>query len=124
MKSDMNSYSGFYTSFKYSIICILLAWSAASSADYIPPSDVPEEEIVAMIRNFMSKPDIPLKGERGYVEDIMRINAVDMEWDIGMSVHELVDPSKIARDADGKRLVSSSCMAVVVTSRPCTSGQT
>ena len=78
---------------------------AAAAADYVPPSDVSKEDTVAMIRNFMSKPDIPLKtGDRGYVEDIIRIRAVDMDWDIGMSVHEPADPSKIPVGADGKKI--------------------
>ncbi len=87
------------------MLCLsLLALSITVSADYVPPSDIPEEEIIPMIRNFMNQADLPLKGERGYVEDIMRIEAVDMEWDIGMSIHEPVDPSKIARGADGKKI--------------------
>ena len=86
------------------ITFIVTSWSVPVVADYVPPSDVPREEIVAMIRNFMSKPDLPLNGEKGYVEDILRVNAVDMEWDIGMSIHEPVDPTKIARGADGKKI--------------------
>ena len=88
------------------ILCgiFLLAICLPVFADYVPPSDFPEEEILPMIRNFMSRPDLPLKGERGYVEDIMRVNAVEMEWDIGMSVHEPADPAKIARGADGKKI--------------------
>ena len=77
----------------------------ASAAEYFPPTDFSKEDTVAMIRNFMSTPDLPLKGgDKGYVEDIMRIDAVGMEWDIGMSVHEPVDPTKIARGADGKKI--------------------
>ena len=101
MKNDsMKSFRTFLAGFCLS----LLGVSFTVSADYVPPSDIPEEEIIPMIRNFMSKPDLPLKGERGYVEDIIRIEAVDMEWDIGMSIHEPVDPSKIARGADGKKI--------------------
>lgn len=86
---------------------LLLGFSSTQSwADpYIPPSDMTKEDTVAMIRNFMSKPDLPLKGEgKGYVEDIVRINAVNMDWDIGMSVHEPTDPSKIPQGADGKKI--------------------
>ncbi len=53
----------------------------------------------------MRRPDIPLAGgETGYVEDIVRINAVDLDWDIGMSVHEPADPGDIAVGADGKKI--------------------
>ncbi len=72
---------------------------------YQPPSDVTEEDTQAMIRNFMSRPDIALKGDdKGYVEDIVRINAVGVDWDLGMSVHEPVDPSRIPVGADGKKI--------------------
>ena len=53
----------------------------------------------------MRRPDMPMAGaEKGYVEDIVRINAVDMDWDIGMSVHEPADPKRIAIGADGKKV--------------------
>lgn len=58
-----------------------------------------------MIREFMNRPDIPIQtGDRGYVEDIIRIQAVGMDWDIGLSVHQPEDPSRIARGADGKKI--------------------
>ena len=84
----------------------LLCWSMTSTAaNYLPPSDIAEEDTQAMIRNFMGKPDLPLKGgDKGYVEDIVRINAVGMDWDIGISVHEPADASKIPVGADGKKI--------------------
>lgn len=58
-----------------------------------------------MIEKFMANPDLSLTGgEKGYVEDIIRISAVDMDWDIGMSVHEPADPSRIPVGADGKKI--------------------
>jgi len=89
-----------------SALFALLCWSMTSfAANYLPPSDVTEEDTQAMIRNFMGKPDLPLKGgDKGYVEDIVRINAVGMDWDIGISVHEPADTSKIPTGADGKKI--------------------
>jgi hypothetical protein len=83
---------------------LLLTTGLVSANDYEPPSHVTEAEIVSTIKQFMGKPDIPLNGERGHVEDIIRINALDMEWDIGMSVHEPEDPSRIPTGADGKKI--------------------
>ena len=50
--------------------------SAASGADYRPPSNIDKAKTRAMIKEFMSKPDIPIQtGDRGYVEDIIRTEA-------------------------------------------------
>ncbi len=79
--------------------------SFAAAESYLPPSDVPLEEIRSTIHAFMDRSDIPLAGgEKGYVEDIIRIRAVDLDWDVGMSVHEPADPERIARGADGKKI--------------------
>lgn len=79
--------------------------SFAAAESYDPPSYLSHDDIVSTIRTFMDRPEIPLAGgEKGYVEDIMRIRAVDMDWDIGMSVHQPADPRRIATGADGKRI--------------------
>ncbi len=73
-------------------------WGTVASAQvYEPPAHVSLDTIVSTIEEFMQRPDMPLAGSpRAYVEDIVRINAVDMDWDIGMSVHEPADPKRIA----------------------------
>jgi pimeloyl-ACP methyl ester carboxylesterase len=72
---------------------------------YQPPADVSEQETIDMIESFMNRPDIPLEtDDRGYVEDIIRVEAVDMEWDIGMSIHQPEDPERIPTDADGQKV--------------------
>lgn len=81
------------------LICI-----AAPVAAYEPPSQVPLESIVTASKEVLGRPDIPTRGEKGYVEDIIRIDAVGMQWDIGMSVHEPEDRSRIAVGADGKKI--------------------
>jgi len=84
---------------------LLCFTTVVSAAGYEPPSDVSRDAIAATINQFMGKPDIPLTGgDKGYVEDIIRINVVDMDWDIGMSVHEPADPSRIPVGADGKKI--------------------
>jgi pimeloyl-ACP methyl ester carboxylesterase len=58
-----------------------------------------------MIEQFMSRPDYELSGgDQGWTEDIIRIEAVGMEWDIGMSVHQPADPSAISVGADGRKI--------------------
>ncbi len=54
-------------------------WGNVASAQvYESPSDVSLNTIVSMIEEFMRRPDIPMAGaEKGYVEDIVGINAVD-----------------------------------------------
>ncbi|TDI89865.1 MAG: hypothetical protein E2O75_06930 [Chloroflexi bacterium] len=83
-----------------------VCWGTVASAEvYEPPAHVSLDTIVSTIEEFMRRPDIPLAGgETGYVEDIVRINAVDLDWDIGMSVHEPADPGDIAVGADGKKI--------------------
>ncbi|MEE8512184.1 MAG: hypothetical protein V3S36_06035 [Acidiferrobacterales bacterium] len=83
-----------------------VCWGTVASAEvYEPPAHVSLDTIVSTIQEFMRRPDIPLAGaEERYVEDVIRINAVDMDWDIGMSVHEPADPGDIAVGADGKKI--------------------
>ncbi len=69
-----------------------------------PPSVVPLEDIVAASNDLLSRPDIPVRGDNGYVEDIIRFEVAEMEWDVGMSVHEPADSSQIAVGSDGKKV--------------------
>lgn len=88
------------------VLAIMLCWSSSSAAaGYKPPSEMNEAETIASIKKFMSRPDIELKGgDKAYVEDIIRVNAVGLDWDIGMSIHEPADPSRIPTGADGKKI--------------------
>lgn len=87
------------------LLPLILFASAAIAQTYVPPSDVSKPDTIAAIENFMARPDLPLRGAgQEYVEDIVRIRAVDMDWDIGVSVHEPVDASAIPRGADGKKI--------------------
>ena len=57
------------------------------TTSFKPPSVVPLEAIVAASNDLLSRPDIPVRGDNGYVEDIIRFEVAEMEWDVGMSVH-------------------------------------
>jgi hypothetical protein len=81
----------------------LLALSTAQAA-YDPPAEMPLADIKAASDELLDRPDIPVRGDQGYVEDIIRFEVADMEWDVGMSVHEPADPADIAVGGDGKRI--------------------
>ena len=63
-----------------------------------PPSHVSRDTIVARSKAVLERPDSPINE----TEDIFRIEALGLEWDMGLQVYEPVDTSKIARGADGK----------------------
>ncbi len=86
------------------ILLTALLTCTSVNADYQPPSDVPLEDIVAASNDLLNRPDIPPRGENGYVEDIIRFEAAQMQWDVGMSVHEPADDARIAVGADGKKV--------------------
>lgn len=71
---------------------------------YEAPSQIALPAIVEATNEVLNRPDIPTRGEHGYVEDIIRVTAVGMQWDIGMSVHEPEDAARIAVGADGKKI--------------------
>ena len=75
-------------------------------ADYTPPKLVPYDDLVAATKEVMGRPSIPTTGANGnaYVDDIFRVKAAGMDWDIGLGVFTPTDPNKIARGADGKKI--------------------
>ncbi len=89
---------------KSSIALASLLTMTAARSEYTPPSVVPVDEIVTASKAVLSRPDIEVRGATGYVEDIIRVEAGGMLWDIGMSVHEPADAGRIAVGADGKKV--------------------
>ncbi len=75
-------------------------------ADYTPPKLVPYDDLVAATKEVMGRPSIPTTGANGnaYVDDIFRVKAAGMDWDIGLGVFTPTDPNKIASGADGKKI--------------------
>jgi len=69
-------------------------------AEWNPPTIVPREEIIRTSQAVLSMPDIPLKEW----EDIVRIRALEMDWDVGGMVFEPEDSSKIPVGPDGKKI--------------------
>ena len=64
-----------------------------------PPDFVPRDAIIQTSAAMLGKPDIPFKT----TEDIFRIRAADMDWDMGAVIYEPNDPSVIPVGADGKK---------------------
>jgi len=65
-----------------------------------PPDSVTRDEVVARSQAVLAKPDLPLR----QAEDIFRIQALGLDWDLGVRVYEPSDPAKISRGADGKKI--------------------
>lgn len=63
------------------------------------PEFVSRERCVKDTEEILGLPDIPIKS----TEDIYRIHALGMEWDLGMMVHEPIDAGRVPRGADGKK---------------------
>jgi hypothetical protein len=64
-----------------------------------PPALVSHDEVLQLSKQVISLPDIPIVVR----EDIFRISALEMEWDIGVVVYEPADPAQIPMGPDGKK---------------------
>ena len=65
-----------------------------------PPTDVGRDELLKLSDDVLARPDIPLR----QTEDIFRISALGLDWDMGVTIYEPEDESRIARGADGKKI--------------------
>ncbi len=63
------------------------------------PAAISREQTIRDSEAVLGMPDIPLSVE----EDIIRIQALGMDWDIGMRVYQPRDPARICRGADGRK---------------------
>lgn len=63
------------------------------------PESVSRQETIRISEETLALPDIPLR-ER---EDIIRVNVLGMDWDLGAVVYEPEDPAQLACGADGKK---------------------
>src|SRR5262245_52252299 len=73
---------------------------AAKLGQWQPPESVSREETLARSDAVLAKPSLPLR----QTEDIFRIHALGLDWDMGVTVYEPADAALIARGADGKRI--------------------
>jgi hypothetical protein len=72
----------------------------ATTTTWEPPAQLERDEIVRASDEVLGRPDIPLNVR----EDIFRISALDLDWDIGGKVYEPVDPGAVPRGADGHKI--------------------
>jgi hypothetical protein len=79
---------------------LVLFATTATQGQWKPPSTIPKAELVATSNRVMSRPAIPIVVR----EDIFRIRALEMDWDVGAAVYEPKDPSRIAVGPDGRRI--------------------
>jgi hypothetical protein len=67
---------------------------------WTPPEEITREQCLAESEAVLAMPDIPLRE----FEDLFRIEAVGLQWDIGAQIYEPEDPSKILIGADGRKV--------------------
>ena len=77
---------------------LILSISTVSGA-WNPPSNISRDEISQTSQEVLARPDIELK----VWEDIFRIRALEMDWDIGAMVYEPQDTSRIPVGPDGNK---------------------
>src|ERR1700704_4960202 len=65
-----------------------------------PPNSIPREETIARSQAVLANPGLPLR----QTEDIFRIHALGLDWDMGVTVYEPSDPKQIIRGADGNKV--------------------
>src|SRR5215210_6549503 len=72
----------------------------ASTKYWQPPATWSREQVLATSDAVLAKP----AGEVKETEDIFRLSALGLEWDIGVRVYEPQPAANIARGADGNRV--------------------
>jgi hypothetical protein len=65
-----------------------------------PPAAIAKDKVVELNGEVVSIASMPTKVS----EDIFRIVALEMDWDIGVVIYEPADPSRIPVGPDGKRV--------------------
>jgi hypothetical protein len=78
-------------------LCVL---PGTSGAEWTPPSVVDRAQIIEVSNAVLAMPDIRLKE----TEDIIRIRAVDLDWDVGGMVFEPEDQTRIPVGPDGTKI--------------------
>ncbi len=74
--------------------------SIKNMSDWKPPLRVSAQECIRTSEEIFAMPEIKLNQK----EDVFRIQALGMDWDIGVMVYEPEDTSKIPVGADGKKV--------------------
>ena len=72
----------------------------AAPSSWQPPGAVSYEEVLQLHQEVTALPDMPISVR----EDIFRINALEMEWDIGVVIYEPEDTQHILTGPDEKKV--------------------
>lgn len=86
-------------------LCVYLVWIGMVAsvgglrAEWSPPSKLSRQEIIAVSRTVLAAPEIAIKE----YEDISRIRALGLDWDIGAAVYEPEDPARVPRAPGGAK---------------------
>src|SRR5262245_58968748 len=64
------------------------------------PEQISREDTIARSNAVLAMPDVPLR----QTEDIFRVHAPGLGWDMGVTVYEPADPARAARGADGNKV--------------------
>lgn len=71
-----------------------------TAGTWTPTEEMSRAETLERSDKVLALPDIPIT----QTEDIFRIRSVELDWDMGVSVYQPADASKIAVGADGKKI--------------------
>ena len=74
--------------------------TSVTDPTWIAPDEVTREQCLTASREVLAMPDIVFNE----YEDLIRIQAVGMDWDIGAQIYEPEDPEQICIGADGKKV--------------------
>jgi hypothetical protein len=74
--------------------------TARKTAAWQPPEKLTRDDVIVRSEAVLAKPDLPVH----QTEHIFRVDALGLDWDLGVTVYEPGDPAKIARGADGKKI--------------------
>ncbi len=72
----------------------------AAKATWEPPSVVPRDEVIKLRNQVSALPALPTTIR----EDIFRLGALEMDWDIGVVIYEPENPAQIPTGPDGKKV--------------------
>ena len=64
-----------------------------------PPGTIPRTDVVRLSQETLALPDLPV----GNREDIFRIQALGMDWDIGTMTYAPEDPARVPKAPDGRK---------------------
>lgn len=71
-----------------------------SRSSWQPPSAVSYQEVLRLHSEVAAMPDLPLTVR----EDLFRVHALEMDWDIGVVVYQPQDSGNIVAGPDGKKI--------------------